>query len=80
MPIYDFRYQKCDRVSEIFVHSSNQAVNCPHCGGNSMERLMSSAFIIKTNEVSPGTTCCGSNEQCEKPPAPQGMNADRNKE
>jgi len=67
VPIYDFRCRQCGRVTEIFVRSADQAVSCPHCGGNSMERLVSSSYMIRTDAGAPGTTCCGRTERCEAP-------------
>ena len=72
MPIYDFKCQQCGGVTEIFVRSADHAVSCPHCGGNTMERLMSSSYMIRTDVPASGTTCCGKTERCETPPCSTG--------
>ena len=43
MPIYEYRCQKCDRVSSIFVRSMSAEVlaKCEHCGSKRMKRVMS---------------------------------------
>ncbi|MCS6860391.1 MAG: zinc ribbon domain-containing protein [Abditibacteriales bacterium] len=43
MPIYEFRCQECETQFEELVSLHNgQEVACPHCGGTSVKRLMSS--------------------------------------
>jgi len=72
VPIYDFKCRECDRVSEILLRSTDdQTVRCPDCG-NSMERLISSSFVVKTASQAPGKTCCGRTERCETPPCSTG--------
>jgi len=68
MPIYDFRCRDCGRVSEVFLRDSSQTARCPGCGSDNMERLISAAYMIKTETRAPGTTCCGRNERCDTPP------------
>jgi len=73
MPIYDFRCRECGKVSEILVRSAaDQAVRCPDCGSQSMERLISASYMIKMGASAPGTTCCGRTERCEMPPCSNG--------
>jgi putative FmdB family regulatory protein len=72
MPIYDFKCHQCGRVSEVFVRSADQAVNCPECGSDNMERLVSSSYLVKMDSQPPGTTCCGRAERCEAPPCSSG--------
>jgi len=73
MPIYDFRCQKCGKVSEVFVHSmESSTVQCPACGGKDMEKLISASFTMKTRTSTDNTTCCGRAERCETPPCSTG--------
>ena len=72
MPIYDFKCRECGTVSEIFFRDATQAVYCPICGSDNMERLLSASYIIRTNASAPGTTCCGRTERCDIPPCSTG--------
>ena len=73
MPIYDFKCQDCGRVSEILVRGTDsQTARCSGCGGENMERLITSSYMIRTNAPKPGTTCCGSTERCETSPCSTG--------
>ena len=48
MPIYDFKCKECGKVSEIIIRSTGvQAISCPGCGSNDMERLISSSFGLR---------------------------------
>ncbi len=73
MPIYDFKCRDCGSVSEVFLRSADgQIVCCPDCGGENMEKLITSSYMIKTDASASGTTCCGGTERCEKPPCTDG--------
>lgn len=52
MPIYEYRCQKCERVSSIFVRSVSTEVKakCEHCGSLRMKRLMSRVQRTKTTQ------------------------------
>ena len=43
MPIYEYRCEKCERVSSVFVRSAKAEVKpkCEYCGSTRMKRLMS---------------------------------------
>lgn len=78
MPIYDYKCRECGRVSEILVRNmESQDIRCPDCGGNSMEKLLSSSYLVKTGSPSSGRTCCGRAERCEKPPCSSGESCHR---
>ena len=78
MPIYDFKCRECGRVSEMFLRGTDdQAVCCPGCGSSSMERLISSSYLVKTGSQAPGKTCCGRAERCETPPCSTGEGCHR---
>ncbi len=42
MPIYEYRCLKCKKEFEAIVFGSRDKVDCPHCKGKKLERLMSS--------------------------------------
>lgn len=47
MPIYEYRCQSCNVVSEALVRSGKEPVDCPECGAEeSLKRLISRAGII----------------------------------
>ena len=78
MPLYDYRCSDCGAVSEILVRGADGgSPRCSHCGGGSMERLLSSSYLIRTETRQPGTTCCGSSERCETSPCSRGENCHR---
>jgi putative FmdB family regulatory protein len=69
MPIYDFRCQDCGRVSELLLRGEEgQTARCSGCGSENLERLVSAPHMIRREAVSPGSTCCGRAERCDKPP------------
>jgi putative FmdB family regulatory protein len=40
MPLYDFRCQQCETVSELLIRAGTGAV-CPECGSEKLEKLLS---------------------------------------
>ncbi|HIB65686.1 MAG TPA: zinc ribbon domain-containing protein [Phycisphaerales bacterium] len=47
MPIYEYRCESCNAVSEAFVRNGKEPNNCPECGTeDSLKRLISRAGII----------------------------------
>ena len=40
MPLYDFRCQQCETVSELLIRAGVGAV-CPECGSDRLEKLLS---------------------------------------
>jgi putative FmdB family regulatory protein len=73
MPIYDYKCRDCGKVSEILILNTDSAnIRCPGCGGNDLEKLISSSYMIKTDRPSSGGTCCGRAERCESPPCSTG--------
>jgi putative FmdB family regulatory protein len=42
MPIFEFRCKKCEREFEFFIMKKGEAVVCPFCGGEEVEKLISS--------------------------------------
>lgn len=73
MPIYDFRCRECGKVLEMFVRRiGGQAVSCPECGSENLEKLISASYMVSTAPSAPGNTCCGRAERCEAPPCSKG--------
>ena len=73
MPVYDYRCQECGKVSEIFLRSLDGGpVKCSYCDSGSLERLISSSYVIRSEVTTPGTTCCGRTERCDAPPCSVG--------
>lgn len=52
MPIYEYRCQKCERVSSVFVRSVKAELKpkCEHCGSMRMKRLMSRVQRTKSTQ------------------------------
>lgn len=46
MPIYEYRCQSCDAISEKLVRGGNEPTTCPACGAEGLTRLISRAGII----------------------------------
>lgn len=69
MPIYEYQCKPCGQISEVLVHSffSPPSPKCPGCGHDMERRLSSPSLVVKEGKHS-GTTCCGREERCEKPP------------
>lgn len=70
MPIYDFRCQKCGKMSEFLLASSSdrRTLAFASCGSQNLERLISAPRLLRGGANAPGTTCCGRTERCETPP------------
>ena len=71
MPIYEYRCNRCGKVSEILVGvgSDGEILTCKHCGSGDLEKILSvSSFTVTDGSRAPGTTCCGREERCDKPP------------
>lgn len=46
MPIYEYRCQSCNAVSEKLVRNGKEPTECPECGAEALTRLISRAGII----------------------------------
>lgn len=73
MPIYEYKCNGCGEVFEFFISASYDAKTlvCPGCGSSDLERLISAPVALRNTDRS-GTTCCGREERCEKPPCSTG--------
>lgn len=43
MPIYEFRCDECQGVFEHLALNTSDEICCPHCGGQTLTKLMSAA-------------------------------------
>lgn len=64
MPIYEITCQACGHSGELLVLLSDQALSCPQCGSERLDRLMSppSGLTGRTRLHAPGAGdhgCCG---------------------
>jgi putative FmdB family regulatory protein len=54
MPIYEYRCQACRRRVTIFLRSfaeaANSATQCPRCGSNNLERMVSRVAVLRSEE------------------------------
>jgi len=78
MPIYEYRCGACGQVSEIWngVGIRNDPIQCKTCGGNDLEKVLSLSHPVK-NPKPKGSTCCGRDERCDKPPCSSGSSCRR---
>ena len=68
MPMYDYRCKNCDEVFEELVFTSDtpdEEIECPKCGKNKSERLLSAPMISTGGSLSSGyspnvSSGCGS--------------------
>jgi putative FmdB family regulatory protein len=72
VPIYDYKCLECGKISEIFIRGNEQVLCCNDCGSIKLEKLMSSAYMVKTGGQSSGSTCCGRAERCDTSPCSTG--------
>ena len=65
MPIYEFRCPSCGHVFEdlIFRRSDVEEVECPECGAQRVDQLMS-AFSCNSPTSSPGVSAMPSAGGC----------------
>lgn len=52
MPIYEYKCQGCGREFSRLIRSSSDrdSIECPKCGGRSLERLMSRFRAVRSQE------------------------------
>ena len=77
MPIYEYRCRDCDTTFEALVRGGG-GVTCPHCGGSSLDKLLSAPVMLSGRTARPaGRTCCGREERCDSPPCSEGGECQR---
>lgn len=70
MPLYEYECKSCDNVVEVLVRSQNEKAECPNCGDQELERVLSvpAAPSVKGNSSLPvaaagdscgAPRCCG---------------------
>lgn len=64
MPIYEYRCASCDHEFETLVLRKDEAVACPRCESEQLDKLMSAHAV---GAASPDTPC---GDTCAPAPAP----------
>jgi putative FmdB family regulatory protein len=78
VPIYDFRCRGCGATSELLLPDGDtDKARCPECGSDRVEKLLSAFNTAKSRSGTPGQTCCGRQERCDKPPCEGGGSCSR---
>jgi len=70
MPIYEYLCRDCGKKVEMLVRPGESVLHCPYCGGSSLEKLLSTPYVMKgaSSEPSGWSTCCGRDTPCDAPP------------
>jgi putative FmdB family regulatory protein len=79
MPIYEYRCSQCGEKFESFTQtmSSGDITSCPACGSQLTDKLLTTPNIGRESLNRKGTTCCGREERCDKPPCSSGGHCHR---
>ena len=64
MPIFEFVCQKCGKEFERLVFRNNEAVECPDCGEQSVNKLMSTCSAKVGYKFTSGSKPAGSCSGC----------------
>jgi putative FmdB family regulatory protein len=65
MPIYEFHCSKCHRDSEILLRTTDWSeAECPHCGGNKLEKKLSVFAPGQASEAADFPACTGVPSSC----------------
>ena len=60
MPLYEYRCSGCDEAFEIYVRAWGEAVACPRCGTDEVEKQLSTFAMAGTEGPRIGGGCgCG---------------------
>ena len=69
MPIYEFKCRDCGKITEVLLRGvDNTPSACPYCGSGALEKLFSASHLVRGEGRAQGSTCCGREERCDKPP------------
>ena len=77
MPIFEYRCNDCDAVTEVLVRCSGDEdrVKCEECGSTKVEKMLSAAAVAVKNGPAGGAAscgrevrCCGRTTPCDAPP------------
>ncbi|MGQ9609707.1 MAG: FmdB family zinc ribbon protein [bacterium] len=80
MPIYEYRCNDCNKVSEFLfgVTKENIEIICKNCRSRNMSKIFSKSYVsIGKNVNQAGKTCCGRDERCERPPCSYDVKCER---
>lgn len=72
MPLYDFKCRDCAGTFEVLA-AAGETVECPSCGGQNVERMLSAPGQVGVKTPGGGMqcgaerACCGATEPCGKP-------------
>ncbi len=74
MPVYEYKCLECHKVSEIFSKTMKQEkISCLFCNSVNLEKIYSVPGQVRVAGNKPkGSTCCGREERCDKPPCSAG--------
>jgi len=73
MPIYEYLCGNCGQRVEILIFGREEALQCPKCGTPLSDKLVSLPHHqVSQGHRKSGTTCCGQEERCSKPPCGSG--------
>ena len=64
MPLYEYSCESCHEVVEVLVRNQEQQLECPDCGGEKLERLIS---VPAAPSVKSGTSLPVARESCGAP-------------
>lgn len=70
MPIYEYRCEKCNEVTEVLVIGKEEVPACKGCGSEDMVKLMSAhntAAATQSFSAPETGSCCGSPNSCGSP-------------
>lgn len=77
MPIYEYQCDQCGSVQESIenVSDTGSSRTCSACGSGRMTRMLSRGVQARSQGIIAdrgGSTCCGRQERCERPPCGDG--------
>jgi putative FmdB family regulatory protein len=66
MPIYEYRCENCDEISEFLVGVTQQKeeIKCKRCGGKELNKILSGSFVhVSKNQDC--RSCLGKEDGCD---------------
>ena len=69
MPIYEYRCNECDSVTEILegVGGGSEAARCGNCGSTDVAKVFSSFAPVMAGGGADEGSCCGLSTPCGNP-------------
>lgn len=77
MPLYEYRCQECDAISQFFIRRPSDEENawCQECGSSAVEKMFSTPAVPVINAANASAPscgkearCCGRETPCDTPP------------